>query len=267
MTTTTAPPRGRGDPRIVVFGRRAVLEALRHPDVEVELVRSVRDQPTDYRHVLHRACREADVVCESAARVQVNALSREARHDQGVAARVRLGRVTDVSSYLERSTGRAAREPRRLLAFDRITNPQNIGMIVRSAVASGMDGLLWPRIGCPWMGGLVVKASAGAVYHCPVLRCDSLLEGLVELAAGGFEVAGLCADARTSLFDFEPPHRCVFVMGSETEGLAPETREIVDHELTIPMDPAVESLNVAVAASLVCFRAALTRAPSWEVQE
>ena len=92
----------------------------------------------------------------------------------------------------------------------------------------------------------------------PLVRCERLEEGLLALRSGGFAVAGLCADAGTSLFDFEPPHRVVYVVGRETEGLSPEIRTLVDWPLAIPMQAGVESLNVAVAASLVCFQAALS---------
>ena len=72
---------------------------------------------------------------------------------------MRLLRVTEVESFLAAATGRAARKPIRLLALDGVTNSQNVGMVVRSVVGAGLDGLLWPTVGQPWVNGLVVRAA------------------------------------------------------------------------------------------------------------
>lgn len=256
-TNSRPAPTGRGRGRIPVFGRRAVLDALTSDDTDVETVLCVAHQPPDFRKALRDACRLAEVPLETVGRAEVSALSREPRHDQGVAAWVVLRNLHEVSGYLEQTRGRAARQPRRLLAFDGVTNPQNVGMMVRSACAAGFDGVLWPLVGSPWINGLVVKASAASLYACPILRCETLASGLAELAAGGYAIAGLVPSGGESLFAFAPPHRVVYVVGSETAGLAAQTRELVDHPLSIPMAGPVESLNVAVAASLVCFGAQL----------
>jgi 23S rRNA (guanosine2251-2'-O)-methyltransferase len=245
----------RGGSALVVFGRRAVLEALAEAELEVELAAAVRDLPAAFRKQLAAACRARGLQLELLPESEIHALSGEPRHDQGVALRLRLAHVLDVEVFVASRKGREARKPVRVLALDGVTNPQNVGMIVRSVVAAGLDGLLWPRIGSPWVSGLVVKSSASALYRCPILRCDSLAEGLTALKRGGFRIAGLAGDAQESLFDFAPPHRAVFVVGGETGGLSPESEALVDARLAIPMQGGIESLNVAVAASLVCYKA------------
>jgi len=143
-----------------------------------------------------------------------------------------------------------------VLALDGVTNSQNIGMIVRSAVATGMDALLWPTVGSPWINGLVVKASAGTVLRCPIVRCATLVEGVVALQASGFTSIGLSADAEETLDALVSPHRAVYVVGSETRGLSEDVQALLDRRVRIPMRGGVESLNVAVAASLICFHVA-----------
>lgn len=236
-----------------------MLEALGAEGASVEEVRVARHSPADFRKRLKAACREAGVELATVEEAEVGALSREPRHDQGVVARVRLERLMEVESFVAGLTGRAARHPVRVLAFDGITNSQNVGMIVRSCVAAGLDAVLWPLIGTPWVNGLVVKASASTLYDCPIIRCESLIQGLAELRAAGFVCVGLDGAARDDLFGYAPPHRALFVVGSETEGIGQEVGELLDARVHIPMTGGVESLNVAVAASLLCFQVGRVR--------
>jgi 23S rRNA (guanosine2251-2'-O)-methyltransferase len=249
----------RGSSEIVVFGRRAVLEALGQLEakagIAVEEVRVARDVPAPFRKQLAARVRGLGVPFVEGARRDVNSLSCEPRHDQGVAARVQLNRLTEVSSFIAGRKGRSARQPVRLLALDGVTNSQNIGMIVRSCVAAGLDGMLWPLAGSPWVNGLVIKSSASTLYCCDLLRCETLAEGLHLLASAGYEIAGLAGAGGENLFDYRVPHRAVFVLGGETLGLSEEVEGLIDTRLRIPMSPSVESLNVAVAASMVCFKA------------
>ncbi len=165
-------------------------------------------------------------------------------------------RVIEVEAFLEASKGQAARRPSRVIALDGVTNSQNVGMVVRSVVGAGLDGILWPMIGQPWINGLVVRAATGSIFECPILRCESLTLGLAALQAAGFSCVGLAADAEQSLFSVEPSHRSVFVLGSESAGLSEDVCGILDQTVSIPMAGPLDSLNVAVAAGLVCFHAA-----------
>ncbi len=248
--------RGRGGSELIVFGRRAVHEALSTREVEVMSVHLSRKLPRDLRSEFVGLAREANAEVEMVSADAVSALTGEPRHDQGVAARIRLLRLMDVEGFVESRKGALARKPSRVLALDGITNSQNVGMIVRSAVATGMDAVLWPMAGTPWINGLVVKSSAGTVLRCPILRCDELIHGLLALQGAGFDLVGLDGEAAENLADLEPPHRAVYIVGSETAGLSPDVRTSLDRCVKIPMQGGVESLNVAVAASLVCFHVA-----------
>ena len=165
-------------------------------------------------------------------------------------------RVIEVEAFVEVSKGRAARKPFRVIALDGVTNSQNVGMVVRSVVGAGLDGILWPMLGQPWVNGLVVRAAAGSIFECPIIRCESLTMGLATLQAAGFSCVGLAANAEKSLFETKPTHRAAFVLGSEATGLSESVRGLLDDRVSIPMAGPLESLNVAVAAGLVCFHAA-----------
>ncbi len=261
MTTEDSPagPRGRGRTTITIYGRRAALEALALETVEPEAVVVAGEVAGDFRRELARACRARGIEARVADFAEVGRLSGDARHDQGVVARIRLKNVGEVEDFVESLTGPSAAKPARVLALDGITNPQNIGMILRCAAGAGLDAILWPSAGCPWINGLILKASAATALRFPILRCHTLAEGLYELAGAGFRLVGLCAGSeggqRRSLFDFVTPHRAVFLLGSEATGLSPEIDALLDERVTIPMAAGVESLNVAVAAGLVCFHA------------
>jgi 23S rRNA (guanosine2251-2'-O)-methyltransferase len=246
----------RGSTEVVVFGRHPVLEALRSDRVEVESVHVAQGAAPELRRVVQSEAERAGVPCERTSREVLSRLTQASRHDQGVAARVRLLNVTEVEAWLSEATGRGARRPLRALALDGVTNSQNVGMVVRSVVGAGLDGLLWPVVGQPWVNGLVVRAAAGALFECPIVRCGTLVEGLAALQASGFEVFGLDGAAEESLFDVPPPHRSAFVLGSESDGISEMVRGLLDRRVAIPMAGRLESLNVAVAAGLVCFHAA-----------
>lgn len=247
-------PRGRGSTSIVVYGRRAVIEALDAPLVRVERVWVADRVPKEVRREFTERCRAGGVELAIVGEGEVARISGDPRHDQGVAASITLTAVAEVEQFCESLTGAAAATPARLIALDGITNPQNVGMIARSALGAGMTAMVWPTVGSPWVSGLVIKASAGTLFRLPIVRCGRLAEGLWELKAAGFELVGL--DARPDaepLRAHAPRHRAVYIVGSEAEGLSGEIRDLVDRFVMIPMAPGVESLNAAVAASLVCF--------------
>jgi 23S rRNA (guanosine2251-2'-O)-methyltransferase len=175
---------------------------------------------------------------------RVTKVSRNGRQDQGVVADIvapRLGRLTP-------ETAAALDGP--VLVLDGITNPQNVGMILRTAVAAGLAGIVLPKHGVPDLNPLVVKASAGVALEAPVLRTDDAATGLALLHDAGFISFGLVAGAERSLWDPGPfPTRSAFVLGSETGGIRVDVQE----RLSIPMAGSVESLNVAVAAGVLCF--------------
>lgn len=242
--------RFRGKTDITVFGRRAVIEALTTDQVQVLRVMLSRTERGRFRDELGWACDARGVTLEEGSAQDVSRITGEPRHDQGVAARIELRSVTDADAFTA-STPRSSR----LLALDNVTNPQNVGMIVRSVVAAGMGGMLWPLAGTPWVSGLIIKSSASTVYRCPIVTTPSLPDGLVTLRRAGFALVGLVAVAKQNLFEHKPPARAVYVVGGETEGISPSVDSLLDTRLAIPMAGGVESLNAAVAASLVCFHA------------
>lgn len=240
---------------LTVYGRKPALEALQDPTLQC--------------HALHLADsnRGGGIIAELRSlagsrhipvhvhsREQLSRISRNRRQDQGVAVDIVCPGFRPVEEHLRALEDDA---PQRLLALDGISNPQNLGMIIRSATAGQVNGILWSRKGNAALGPLVIKASAGTLYRAPLLLCMDLGDTLRLYRQRGVEICTLSATAGLSLFDYRPTGHCIYVLGNETEGVSPAIRSLATAELSIPMANGVESLNVAVTASLVAYAGSL----------
>jgi 23S rRNA (guanosine2251-2'-O)-methyltransferase len=242
---------------ITVYGRKPVLEALSNPALTVDkVIMAVHARGDSVTEIIDAAAhRQVPVQRVSAHRVKV--LAGNGRHDQGVLADVKAPRMRSLDIGLAALGNQAA-----VLVLDAITNPANVGMILRTATAAGMDGVVLPRRGVPAIDPLVIKASAGVAFHAPVLRAATAEQGCTTLRAAGFAVLGLSASApgARSLFHHAPPPRVAYVLGNESTGLSPGVAAHLTGRVSIPMAGNVESLNVASAAAVVCFDWARRRA-------
>lgn len=241
---------------LTVYGRKPVLEALRNAAVQchaLHLAQSNRESGVvqDIRQEAQRR----GIPIRLHSRDELARISRNGKQDQGVALDVLCPSFRNLDEYLAQPAPLSGR----LMALDGITNPQNLGMIIRSAAAGAIDGIILPRRGNAALGPLVIKASAGTVYRAPLLLCTELPEALRQCQARGAQVCVLEASSPLSLFQHKASDFCIYVLGGETEGISAEVRALADARLSIPMRNGVESLNVAVTASLVSFGSYLER--------
>jgi 23S rRNA (guanosine2251-2'-O)-methyltransferase len=232
---------------VTVFGRKPVLEALSDARLTVDKV-IVADNAhgSSMREILDAAARRG-VPVSSASAHRVKVLAGNGKQDQGVLADVVAPRMRRLSDAL------SAGSPGSVLLLDGITTPANVGMILRTATAAGIGGIVVPRRGVAGIDPLVIKASAGVAFHAPVLRCATAGEAASALRSAGYSLFGLDAGARESVFSADLPRRAAFVLGSESSGVSPEVRQHVTRWLSIPMAGGVESLNVSSAAAVLCF--------------
>ncbi|MGE3970558.1 MAG: TrmH family RNA methyltransferase [Porticoccaceae bacterium] len=238
---------------ITVYGRNPVLEVLRDPHLSVHRLHlATSNRPDGTIAELLVLAQQRGIEVRHHSREALARISKNGRQDQGVAADIACPRHADY-----RDLPLSGTRPLQLLALDRVTNPQNLGMIVRTVCASPLDGLLLPRQGCAALSPLVVKASAGTLFRCPLWRCERLPDALAELAAGGVEIVVLAADAPVALGAYRPRGAVVYVLGNETEGVSAAVSALAKCRVRIPMANGVESLNVAVTAALIAFRSQL----------
>lgn len=241
---------------ITIYGRIAVLEALADAEVTVAQVlldRTQRGPATD--EVLAAAARRG-VTVKRLPPEKISRISGDARHDQGVVADIAAGGIEPLDDWLARLGPGAATS---VLVLDGVTNPANVGMIIRSAAGAGLSAVVVPEAGSPEIGPLVVRASAGIALRASVLRCATAASGVAALAEAGVVVHGLRMTDAEVLFTAELPDRAAYVLGNESEGVSPAVAALVDRWLAIPLAPGVESLNVASAAALVAFEVARRR--------
>jgi 23S rRNA (guanosine2251-2'-O)-methyltransferase len=239
---------------ITVYGRKPVLEVLEDSALSVERVFVARGAKGDIVREIRRAAESRGVKVLEKSAAEVSRISRQASQDQGVAADVQAPAMRALEAYLgELDEPGEDMTHARLLALDHVTTPANVGMILRTATVLGLDGVILPRRGCPEIGPLVIKASAGVAFRAPILRCAELGDALSDCKLCGFAVYGLSDAGRVELGAFEPRARSVFVLGNESEGLGDAARALLDASVRIPMARAGDSLNVASAAAIVAY--------------
>lgn len=242
---------------ITVYGRKPVLEVLGDRSLSVDKVVIADSAHGPEIHQIQQAARARQVPVERTNAERVKKLAGNGRQDQGVFADVNATRMRGLDDALDSpGSGRL----QRILVLDGITTPANVGMILRTATAAGLDGIVVPQRGVASLDPLVVKASAGVAFRSPILRTTTAEYAVESLQHKGFRILGLDTEGAASLFEVDLSGRVAFVMGSESTGLTPAVRDLVDEVVSIPMPGDVESLNVSAAAAVVCFE--LVRRPT-----
>jgi 23S rRNA (guanosine2251-2'-O)-methyltransferase len=167
---------------------------------------------------------------------------------QGVLARVEPYRYADAHEL-------ASSDAPLLAVLDSVTDPRNLGAVIRSAEGAGANGVVLPAHNSARVTPVVARASAGAVEHVPVAVVKNLARYLGEIKAPHLWIWAADGDAETSMWEADLSGGAVFVLGAEGKGLRPLVRRTCDDAVAIPLHGDVESLNVSVAAALLLYEA------------
>ena len=232
----------------IIYGRHTVLEALRagrafnriliagdpHTPPLADLIDTARQRGIPYQLTDRR---RLDAVCH-------------APH-QGVVALVAAHAYASFEEILDRAGG----SPPLLLVLDGIEDPHNLGALLRTSAAAGVDGVLLPKRRAVGLTGAVAKASAGAVERIPVAQVPNIASALQTLKENGVWTVGLSPDFPQKFTEVDYRLPTALVIGGEGRGLRPLVQRHCDHLVRIPMAPGSESLNASVAAALVLYEA------------
>ena len=239
-----------------VYGVNPVLEALKaHPKdvMRVMLERGKEGRRSQGADRVAQAAAQAGIRVEDVPQGDLAHRSRSGVH-QGVGAELSDFRYAELEDVLARASGSAL-----LLVLDGVTDPQNLGALIRSANAFGANGVVVPKDRAAGITPASFKAAAGALEHCPVARVTNLARSLEQLKEKGIWTVALAADGAKQLAEVDLTAPTALVLGSEGSGVRPLVRKTCDHLARIPIAGQVGSLNVAAAGAVALYEVARQR--------
>ncbi len=140
-----------------------------------------------------------------------------------------------------------------VMILDRLRDPGNMGTLIRTAAAAGVDSVFYSRGSVDPYSPKVLRSTAGSIFHLPVLKAEKPLEMIRELKKNGFSVAAATAHQGVNLWEANFDHKTALIVGNEAGGLDKSLLDAVDLKVTIPLAEPVESLNAAVASAVILF--------------
>ena len=241
-----------------IAGRNALTEALRAGvPTHTIYVADGAERDDRLREVMRTAAERRLAILE-VPRLELDRLTGGAVH-QGVAAKVPAYNYAHPDDLLD--IARRAGEPALIVALDGVTDPRNLGAVVRSAAGFGAHGVVLPERRAAGITAGAWKASAGAAARVSVARATNMTRQLRSYASAGLMVAGLAADGPLALPDLDlADGPLVLVIGAEGRGLSRLVAETCDVRVSIPMNSELESLNAGVAAGIALYEIARRRA-------
>jgi 23S rRNA (guanosine2251-2'-O)-methyltransferase len=236
------------DKVLTIYGRNAVMEALEDKSVNIyKLHLSKSNKDASVLEKMKDISKKRDIEVVYHDKNSLSRISKNAKQDQGVALDIVLEHFGDEDSF--KNTNNSYR----IVALDGVNNPQNLGMIIRSCAAGNIDAILLPTKGAAQISPLVIKASVGTLFKMPIIKTTNLKKTLNSFKNDGADIYTLSSHAALNYKEQKYSHKTIFVLGNESEGVSKEVEAVCSKSVRIPMQRCVESLNVAVTASLLAF--------------
>ena len=239
----------------LIEGRNAVTEALRAgtPIDKIFIARGETDKTLG--HIASTA-RSQGIVVADADKRKLDYMSATKAH-QGVIALAAVREYASVEDIL--SAARERGEAPLLVVCDEISDPHNLGAIIRTAECAGAHGVIIPKRRSVGLTAVVGKASAGALEYLPVARVSNLVSTIRDLQKAGVWVFGTAADGDTGLYAADLKGPAAIVIGNEGEGMSRLVSEACDFKVSIPMHGRISSLNASNAAAILLYEAVRQR--------
>ena len=239
----------------LIEGRNAVIEALRTEASIDKIFIQKGEVDKTLGHIASKA-RAAGIVVVEADRRKLDGMSRTHAH-QGVIALAAVREYVSVDDIL--ADAAAKNEPPLIVVCDEISDPHNLGAILRTAECAGAHGVIIPKRRSAGLTAVVAKTSAGAVSYIPVARVANIPSLLKDLKKQGVWVFGTAADGTTDLYTADLKGPAAIVIGSEGSGMTRLVSENCDFLVSIPMKGRISSLNASAAAAILLYEAVRQR--------
>ena len=238
-----------------VWGIHSVLEGLKTcPQAVREIIVEKDYSGNRVMQILEMARERSIPIKEVSAKIKTDSKipdkQPEEERSQSIAARIKLPVLT-LDGLLQKLKDVVG--PPLILALDSIQDPHNLGAIIRSAVAAGVNGIILPKDRSASITGTVIRISAGAVYHVDICMVTNLVSTFKSLKKNGIWIFGTTKDGARPMYDIDLTVPACLVIGSEGKGLRPLVADQCDLHITIPMQSSLDSLNASVAAGIILF--------------
>lgn len=228
----------------IICGTHAVLEAIRAGKRRVLQVYIATGKTEKMAGLVEQEARRHQIPCKKVSGEDLFKMSRVEKN-QGIAANVEAYRYATEDDILAHVEGNPF-----FLILDQVTDPQNLGSLLRTAHLCGVDAVFIPKDNAAGIGPAAARASAGSVEYLPIVQVTNLVQLIKVLKEKEFWVAGADGDSDKSLYEYDARGRLALVMGSEGRGMRPLVREHCDQLLNIPMTGVIGSFNVSVAGAI-----------------
>jgi 23S rRNA (guanosine2251-2'-O)-methyltransferase len=234
--------------KVYIYGKHALMEALSHAPHSIEEVFvAAQFDDTPLRDTLKKTAIRTTILTSKTMPREVEA---SAVH-QGIIGLLSFDRlVQPFEKFVEKLK---IMPDTSLVLLGELSDPQNVGAIIRSAAAFGISGVLIPEHNQVQITGSVVKVSAGMAFRIPLVSVSNVNSTLRDLKDRGFAVYGLAGEGKYTVTKEEFQLPTLFILGNEAEGIREKTRELCDKLLSIPMNPNCESLNAAASATVAFY--------------
>ncbi len=239
----------------VIEGRNALTEALKAGRAIDKVYVASGDTNRSLNHLIAQA-KQAGAVIVRTERAKLDPMSPTGAH-QGVIACVAAHDYAELSDIFARAEARG--EPPLIILCDALSDPHNLGAIIRSAECAGAHGVIIPKRRSVSLTAVVSKTSAGALEYMPVVRVSNIAQTIRMLKERGIWVLGAAAQGSISLYDADLKGPAAIVIGSEGEGMSRLVEENCDYLVHIPMKGQISSLNASTAAAIMLYEAVRQR--------
>jgi len=224
-----------------LFGHHPVVAALQNPNRDKLLLKMTKDSalPSDLIQ---------NVSVQIVPRQEIDALAGPGAVHQGLALQVKPLQEPLLDDILEKVQDKSV-----VLILDQVTDPHNIGAILRSSAAFNALAVIIPDANAPQESAVLAKSACGALEVVPLIRVTNLVRAMQQLKELGFWCLGLDGYATQLIGDKKLPDKCAFVLGSEGDGMRRLTAENCDYTIKLPISDKMESLNVSNAAAIALY--------------